>query len=333
MKDQSRARKAPAARIIALLLLCLIGVAASLMFGVRTIDASAVFDALAGKEESVDQAAAAARIPRTVLGLIIGAALALSGTSLQAVTRNPLADPGIFGILSGASLAVVVMLAWGDISDPLITMFVAMIGAGVAALGVFFLGSVGGSSPIKLALAGAVIAAASSSISAAILLPRVDVMDNFRFWQIGGIGGADWHRLMLAAPLLIIGALLVASQIPGLNALALGDVVATNLGQSPARVRLISFIGAVVLCGTSVALAGPIAFVGLVVPHLARAFVGLDYRVLIPASALCGACLLVLADTAGRVIARPEEISVGIIMPIIGAPVLLWLVSAGRKIK
>ncbi|MDN6461491.1 MAG: iron ABC transporter permease, partial [Corynebacterium flavescens] len=260
--------------------------------------------------------------------LFVGAALALAGTTFQAMTRNPLADPGIFGVLSGASLAVVVGIAFFGLSRPVPTMIAAIVGSFAAAVFVYFVGSLGrgGATPLKLALAGAATAAACSSLVSAVLLPRADVMDEFRFWQIGSVGGAQWDLIGMAAPLLVLGTLIVLACSTGLNALALGDDVATGLGINVLRTRVLSAVGAVILCGTATALAGPIAFVGLIVPHVMRLLLGTDHRWLLPATALAGALLLVSADTLGRVVARPSEVAVGILTPLIGAPLFIWIV-------
>ncbi|ANE03338.1 FecCD family ABC transporter permease [Corynebacterium crudilactis] len=310
-----------------LMLLVLVCVC-SVKFGVRSISTHDAIQALLGHADTTEQAAALKRIPRTVLGLIIGAALAVAGTTMQAVTRNPLADPGIFGVLSGASLAVVIGMSFFGMSAAVPTMIVAVLGAAAAAVFVYSVGSLGrgGATPLKLALAGAATTAALSSLVSAVLLPRIDVMDKFRFWQIGGVGGAEWEHMMLAVPFLATGFLLCLLMSTGLNALALGDDVATSLGEHVPRTRIVASIGAVILCGVATALAGPIAFVGLVVPHLTRLVVGTDHRWLVPSSALAGAVLIVAADTCGRVLTRPSEIAVGIIMPIIGAPLFIWII-------
>lgn len=314
--------------LVGLLIALAIACVASVMFGVRSISVEDAIAAIGGATETADQAAAAARMPRTVLALAVGAALAMSGTTLQGVTRNPLADPGIFGVLSGASLAVVTGIAFFGLSRPIPTMIAAMFGSLAAAVFVYFVGSLGrgGATPLKLALSGAATAAASSSLVSAILLPRADVMDQFRFWQIGSVGGAQWHEIVLALPLLALGLLVVLGCAPGLNALALGDDVATGLGIKVMTTRLVATLGAVMLCGTATALAGPIAFVGLIVPHLIRLLCGTDHRWLMPLTGLAGALLLTVADTVGRVVTRPSELAVGILVPLIGAPMFIWIV-------
>lgn len=313
-----------AASAAVLALLCI----ASVAFGARDVSIDDILAALGGRTDTVGQAAVVARIPRTVLAMLVGAALALAGTTMQAVTRNPLADPGILGVSGGAALAVVVGIAFFGLANPFSYLVVAIAGAAAAAVFVYAVGSLGrgGATPLKLALAGAASSAAFMSLVSAVLLPRVDVMDTFRFWQVGGVGGATWERITMVAPVLAAGALVCVLFARGMNSLALGDDLAAGLGENVVRTRLVSSAGAVVLCGAATAVAGPIGFVGLVVPHMCRLLVGPDHRWLLPFSAITGAGLLVAADVIGRVVARPEEIQVGIVTAIIGAPVFIWIV-------
>lgn len=314
---------------LAVALLVLAGLCmASVAFGVRAVSIDDIVAGVEGNVDSVGAAAVLTRLPRTVLAILVGAALALAGTAMQAVTRNPLADPGILGVSGGAALAVVICLALFGVQGPYALMGAAILGAAAAAVFVYAIGSLGrgGATPLKLALAGAASAAAFASLVSAILLPRVDLMEPFRFWQIGGVGGATWDRIVVVAPALALGALVCVVCARGMNSLALGDDLATGLGERVLRTRLIASAGAVILCGAATAVAGPIAFVGLVVPHLCRLLVGTDHRWLLPFSAVVGASLLVAADVVGRVIARPEEIEVGIITALIGAPVFIWIV-------
>jgi iron complex transport system permease protein len=303
-------------------------VIASVAFGNRILTVDELVAGLGGSTDGVGPAAVVARLPRTMLAILVGAALALAGTTFQAVTRNPLADPGILGVTAGASLAVVAGMAFLGISSPYPVMGLAILGAAGAAVFVYAVGSLGrgGATPLKLALAGAASTAAFMSLVSAILLPRVDVMTTFRFWQIGGVGGATWDRIGLALPVLALGALLVLLSARGMNSLALGDDLAAGLGENVARTRLVSALGAVILCGAATAIAGPIAFVGRVVPHVCRLLIGTDHRWLLPASALAGSALLVAADVVGRVIARPTEVEVSIVTALLGAPLFIAIV-------
>ena len=305
-----------------------LAVLASVAFGARVVGWSDVVNGLGGASDTIGEAAVSKRIPRTLLALLVGASLGLAGAVMQGVTRNPLADPGILGVTTGASLAVVTGIAFFGLASPSSYIWVAIAGAALAAGFVYAIGSLGrgGATPLKLALAGAATSAAFSSLVSAILLPRVDVMDTFRFWQIGGVGGASYAKMTQVLPFLVVGALLCLATARGLNSLALGDDVAAGLGENVTVTRLLAAVGAVTLCGAATAVAGPIGFVGLVVPHLCRLLIGIDHRWLLPMSALLGAVLLTAADVVGRVIARPEEIDVGIITAFLGAPVFIYIV-------
>jgi iron complex transport system permease protein len=301
---------------------------ASVAFGTRAVGWHDIVAALTGPPEGIAQAAVEKRIPRTLLAMLVGASLGLSGAVMQGVTRNPLADPGILGVTTGASLCVVTGIAFFGMSSPTSFIWVAIAGAAVSAVFVYAVGSLGrgGATPLKLALAGAAISAAFSSLISAILLPRVEILTTFRFWQIGGVGGASWSKITQVLPFLLVGAVICLAAARGLNSLALGDDVAAGLGERVARTRLLGALGAVLLCGAATAVAGPIAFVGLVVPHVCRLLVGIDHRWLLPFSMLVGAALLTGADVVGRMVARPAEVDVGIITALIGGPVFIYIV-------
>lgn len=307
-------------------------VALSVTLGVRDVSWADLRAALGGLDENVSQAAVHKRIPRTLLAVLVGAALGLAGAVMQGVTRNPLADPGILGVTSGASLAVVSGIAFFGLSSPTGYIWVAIVGAAASAVLVYVVGSLGrgGATPLKLALAGAATTAAFSSLISAILLPRIAVMDSFRFWQIGGVGGASTSRILTVLPFLVVGTLVCLAVGRGLNALALGDDLAAGLGERVALTRAAAATGAVLLCGAATAVAGPIGFVGLVVPHACRLVVGTDHRWLLPFSMVVGAALLTAADLLGRLVARPEEVDVGIITALVGAPVFIAIVRRMR---
>lgn len=306
--------------------------AASVALGTRLVGWDELVGGMRGETAGIGEAAVATRVPRTVLALLVGAALGVAGAVMQGVTRNPLADPGILGVTSGAALFVVTGIAFFGLSSPGGYVWVAITGAGASAVFVYIVGSLGrgGATPLKLALAGAATSAAFTSLVSAILLPRIDVMNVFRFWQIGGVGGASYAEISRVLPFLAVGALLSLASARGLNALALGDDLAAGLGERVWLTRLTAALGAIVLCGAATAVAGPIGFVGLVVPHLCRLLVGLDHRWLLPLSALVGAVLLTAADVVGRVVARPAEVDVGIVTALVGAPVFLVLVRRLR---
>jgi iron complex transport system permease protein len=309
-------------------LLCLL----SLTIGSRNVAWDDVVAALSGRDDTISQASVVLRIPRTLLALLSGAALGLAGTVMQGVTRNPLADPGILGVNTGAALAVVIGVAWFNMSSAQAFVWVAVAGAGCAAALVYTISSMGrgGATPLKLALTGAASSMAFSSLVTAVVLPRNDIAGGIRSWQIGGVGGADFERIVAVLPFLALGLVISLVSAKKLNALALGDDLAAGLGERVALVRVVAMTGAILLCGATTAACGPIGFVGLVVPHLCRLLIGHDYRWLLPLSALGGASLLILADIVGRIAARPAELDVGIVTALVGAPFFIWVVRQQR---
>ncbi|WMY78103.1 iron ABC transporter permease [Citricoccus sp. I39-566] len=316
-----------------LVLLC----AASVAIGSRTVGVPAILEALGSLGEpaaGLDQAAVVKRIPRTVLALAVGAALGVAGAVMQGVTRNPLADPGILGITMGASLAVVVGMAWFGLFAAHQMIWMAILGAAVTAVLVYAIASAGrsGASPLKLALAGAALTAVATSFITAVALPRGDISANIRSWQIGGVGGAAWDAIALVAPFLGAGLLLALVSARSLNSLGLGDDLAAGLGERVLLARGLAALSSVLLAGAATAVAGPIGFVGLVVPHACRLLAGPDHRWLLPYSAVAGAGLLLASDVLGRIIARPSEIDVGILTALIGAPFFIHIVRQ-RKVR
>ncbi|MET0173192.1 MAG: iron ABC transporter permease [Agrobacterium vaccinii] len=311
-----------------LALLCILSVA----IGTRDVAWVDIAAALGGRAENIGQAAVAVRIPRTVLALAAGAALGLAGAVMQGVTRNPLADPGIMGVNMGASLAVVIGVAWFNIASANAFIWAAILGAGCAAVFVYTIGSLGrgGATPLKLALAGAATSVAFSSLVIAVVLPRNDIAGGIRSWQIGGVGGATFDRISPVLPFLAVGFVISMLSARKLNSLALGDELAAGLGERVAIARAFSALGAILLCGATTAVCGPIGFLGLVVPHICRLLVGVDHRWLLPFSALCGASLLLAADIIGRIVSRPAELDVGIVTALIGAPFFIWIVRRQR---
>lgn len=268
------------------------------------------------------------RLPRTIIGLGVGAALGLSGAVLQGATRNPLADPSILGIHSGAAVCVVLGVAVFGITQLSLYVWLAFIGAGVAMLVVYAVASLGreGATPIKLALAGAAMTAAMQSVTSAILLTSPRTLDEIRFWQVGSLAGRDMEIFVQVGPFLAIGIVLALASGRMLDGLSMGEDVARALGQNVGRSRAIAGLAAVILAGAATAAAGPIAFVGLTVPHTARAVTGPNYRWILPYSMLLAPILLLSADVIGRVIAPPGEVQVGIVTAFLGAPVFIALV-------
>jgi len=324
----ARAARARAAWLLIAAVVLLALMVASVAVGSRAVGWSDIVAALGGQSDTLETAAVTKRVPRTLLAAITGAALAVAGVVMQGVTRNPLADPGILGVNMGASLAVLVGIVWLRLVSPDQFIWVAIVGAGVSAVFVYAVGSLGrgGATPLKLALAGAAVSAALASFITAVLLPRADIAGNFQSWQIGGVGGASYDALRQVGPFLAVGAAISMLSAKGLNSLALGDELAAGLGERVAVARAMGSLGAVLLCGAATAVTGPISFVGLVVPHACRLVAGVDHRWLLPLSALVGAGLLTGSDVLGRIVARPEEIDVGIVTALIGAPFFIYLV-------
>ena len=334
-----RVARSPRVIVVAIggVVLVVIAVAASLAFGSRAVALGEIAEGLGAwlrgdVAERIGAIAVAERIPRTVLSIVAGAALAVSGAVMQAVTRNPIADPGILGVNTGAALFVVCGIAFLGATTTFDYLGLALVGGALAAVIVYVVGSIGpgGATPIKLALAGAAMTAALSSLVSAVLLPRLAAMNDFRFWQVGGTGGADWEAMAVVAPLLIVAAVVATVCSGGLNALGLGDDVARALGVRVGLTRAVAASAGVVLCAAVTAIAGPIAFVGLMIPHAVRLVVGPDQRAILPLSALGGAALLALADTLGRVIGSPGEVEAGIVTAFLGAPVLVVIARRTR---
>jgi iron complex transport system permease protein len=267
-------------------------------------------------------------VPRTVIGLGVGAALGLAGAVMQGVTRNPLADPGILGIEAGASLAVVVAIHSFGVGSLTGYIWFAFAGAAVASVVVYVLGSMGrgGATPVKLALAGAAMAAMLGSLTSAILLLDMATLDQYRFWVVGSLAGRDGTIVAQVLPFLLLGAVVALGSARSLNTLALGDDMARSLGQRVQVARAVCAVAVVVLTGAAVAAAGPIGFIGLTIPHVARAICGPDYRWVLPWSLVLGPSLLLTADIIGRIVARPGELQVGIVTAVIGAPFFIALV-------
>ena len=306
-----------------------LGTVLSISFGSKSIAFSDISAYFAGTlSDEFIAAVIAARIPRTVFGILAGAALSVSGALMQAITRNPIADPSILGVNTGASLMVVIGIAYLNITSGLKLIGLSFTGALLTALFVYAVASVGygGASSIKLALAGAAVSTALAALVNTIMLPDSQVMKQFRFWQVGSVGGATWEDVKMLVPFAAVGIALSLICASPLNALSLGDEMAISLGVKVGRVRLFSALLGVLLCASVTALAGPIGFVGLMLPHVIRQIFDNDFRIIIPMSAIGGAGLLTFSDCLGRVLGRPGELEVGIITAILGAPVFIWIV-------
>lgn len=330
--DTPRPARRSGARWLKLLLAFLVlavACLASLAVGARPIPAATLIDALTQFDPANgDHAVVLSRVPRTVIALLAGAALGLAGAAMQGVARNPLADPGILGVNSGAALAVVTGIFVFGVTDFTGYIWFAFAGATAAAVLVYAIASLGrdGATPVKLALAGAALSAGMVSLLNAVLVSSQETFDTFRFWQVGSVAGRGWDVIVPVLPFLAFGLLLTLLTGKVLNSLSLGDDIARGLGQNVAVARALTALGVVVLCGAATAAAGPIGFVGLVIPHVVRAFTGPDYRWILPFSMVLAPVLLLVADIIGRVILPPGEVQVGIVTAIVGAPVFIWLV-------
>jgi iron complex transport system permease protein len=315
------------------LILLVVCVITSLAFGSRLVRLHDIIDGLFHPNiDSYGASIVRKRFSRTVFGLFCGAALGVSGALMQAVTRNPIADPSILGVNTGASLFVVCGIAFLNISTANQYIWLALAGAAITTIFVFGIGSMGrgGATPIKLLLAGAATSAALSSLVSAIMVPRSYVMDQFRFWSVGSVGSATWDAVATFTPFLIIGILVGIISGPALNALALGDELATGLGIRTGTLRFIAAFAGVILCGATTALAGPIGFIGLISTHVIRLILGPDLRFVIPMSALSGAIILTISDVIGRLVGSPGELEVGVVTAFIGAPILIILAMKSK---
>ena len=310
--------------VLALLAVC----AASVLLGSRTINTAAL--AQTDLTVILDM-----RVPRTVLGLLAGAALAVSGTLLQGVARNPLADPGIMGINAGAAVAVVTGILVLGRQATGASVWLAFLGAGAATALVYTIASFGreGATPVKLALAGVVVTAVSSSITSAIVLADADALDELRVWQVGALAGRYWPVVWQVGPYILVGLVAAMFLARSLNLLALGDALAISLGLRVRRYRVITFAIVAVLCGAATAACGPIAFLGLMVPHLVRLITGPDYRWILAYSLVLGPLVLLLCDVVGRLISAPGELPVGVVLGVVGAPVFIAIVRLRRGVE
>lgn len=314
---------------IALLVVCLAG---SVRFGaaqIGTMDVVSSFTDYDGSEE--DLIIRTLRVPRAIIAALVGASLGIAGAIVQGLTRNPLAEPGILGINAGAALAVVGAIFFLGASSLGVYALFAFAGAGISAVVVYVLGTFGGGGPARLVITGAAMEAMLASLTVGVLILNERNLDEIRFWLAGSVAGRDLSLLAQVAPYIGIGMLLALALGRQLTTLSLGDDVAAGLGQRTGLVKLTAAGSVVLLAGSSVAVAGPIVFVGLVVPHIARFLCGVDYRWVLPYSALAGAILLVAADIAARVALRPEELPVGVMTAVIGAPFFIYLVRRGVK--
>lgn len=316
---------------------CLLVAIAGVMFlllvsvavGSKNIPLSVVFEALGHNTGRGDAYVIwDLRIPRTIVGLAVGIALGVAGALIQALTRNPLADPGILGVNAGASFFVALGVAVFGVSSISGYVWFAFIGALVVTVAVYIIGSAGrgGADPVQLTLAGVALGAVLGGIVTAMVLLDPQAFDQMRNWNAGSLVGRDWDILLPVLPFLVVGVLLAVVAAPALNAIALGDDLAKSLGANITRTRIIVIVAVTLLAGGATAIAGPIGFVGLMVPHVARWIVGPDQRWIIAYTIVLAPALVLAADILGRIVIRPGEFPVGIVTAFIGAPVLIVLV-------
>nr|WP_243653564.1 iron chelate uptake ABC transporter family permease subunit [Pseudonocardia endophytica] len=321
--------------LLALFGALVLAVLASIAIGTKVIPIGEVWGALTsptGTENDI--VVQSLRIPRTILGALVGMALGLAGALVQGFTRNPLGDPGLLGVNAGAAFFVVLGIFVFGITSLFGYVWFAFAGALVASVIVFSIGSRGraGATPVTLALAGAAVSFLLGALTSSVVLSDSDTLDAYRFWNVGALAGRDASVAGQVVWFIVIGAVLALALAPALNALSLGEDVARSLGHSVARTRFLGILAITLLAGAATAACGPILFVGLVVPHVVRAFTGPDHRWLLPASALAGAVLLLAADVLGRVLARPGELQVGVVVALLGAPFFIALVRR-RKLS
>ena len=324
--------RSPATRAVGLLaLLAALGVAtiASLAIGARSIPPLEVLQILLGNDTGQGAVVVTQlRVPRTLIAIVAGAALGVAGALIQAVTRNPLADPGILGVNAGAAFALAIGTGLLGVSGALGTLTLAYLGAFAASLLVYAIGSLGrgGASPVRLILAGVALGAVLAGITSAIVLTDREKFAGMTAWESGSLLDRDAGLVWPAAPFVLLGLGIALAIGSSLNAIALGDDLASALGANVLRTRILAVAAVMLLAGTATALAGPISFVGLMVPHAVRWIVGPDQRWIIGYSVIAAPTLLLLADVLGRVVIAPGELPAGIVTALVGAPVLIFLV-------
>ena len=322
------AARASLARAVPVMLVILAAACvASVLIGSTTVSWGALLDA-----DSPGHAVAVARWGRTVAAVVVGGALGLAGACLQGLTRNPLADPGLLGINAGAAFAMIVAIAFLGVSELSAFVWFALAGAAITGLLVQLIASRvrGGATPLTLVITGAAVTAALTSLVSAILLIDRQTLEAFRFWSVGTVGGRSVDEVLTVLPILVVGACLAFLSARVLDSLALGDDLSRGLGGHPGRDRTVVWAAVVLLSGGATALAGPIVFVGLVIPHLARTIVGPSYTKVLPLSVGYGAVLTVVSDTIGRVLVPPTEVQVGVMTAVVGAPIFVLLARRSR---
>ncbi|QMV45112.1 iron ABC transporter permease [Cohnella cholangitidis] len=309
-------------------MLVALSLCASIAFGKQSIPLTTVFHSLFSfdglREHLIVQTV---RLPRALIAMSVGACLAMAGSIMQAVTRNALAGPELFGINQGAAFLIVIHLYLMGTVNPSDSILYAYIGAGVAGILIYGLGTMGASglTPLKLILAGSTMNLLLGALTQGILVFDEQSLDTMRFWLAGSLTGRSSALFYQVVPFMIAGLIGALALSRPINLLSLGEETAQGLGLRTNWVKAAALVAVILLAGSSVAIAGPIGFVGLAVPHIARYLVGVDYRWVLPYSAVLGALLLLLADIAARFIIPAQEVSAGIITALMGAPFLIYL--------
>ncbi|MED0873137.1 iron ABC transporter permease [Bacillus mobilis] len=322
---------------MSLTILCLIGsIFLAIAFGAKDIHLQTVWAAVFDYNPKVTQHQIIyeLRLPRVIGAAVVGAAFAVAGAVMQGVTRNPLADAGVLGINAGAMFVVALSFAFFPHMPYSYLMIVSFIGAVLSTVLIFIIGSAtsGGLTPMRLTIAGAVMAALLHSLSSGVAI-YYDLSQDLAFWYAGGVAGVKWEHLELLVPIILITILFATVIGRSISLISMGDDVATNLGVKTNRTRILGMIIVVILAGVSVSAVGSIGFVGLVIPHIARKLVGVNYRLIIPMSALLGAMLLVLADLGARTVNPPKELAIGIMVALVGVPFFLYIArKVGREL-
>ncbi|PZG13360.1 iron ABC transporter permease [Micromonospora craterilacus] len=305
----------------------------SIAVGAKPVPLSEVWSALLDRDAAEYAVVRQMRLPRTLLGLLAGTALGVAGAAMQALTRNPLADPGLLGINAGAAAAIATAAALFGVGGGTGQVWFALLGAATVTVGVYAVGGGRSATPARLALAGAALNAALYSYVSAVMLLDSAGLERLRFWTVGSLASADTDTVRQVLPFIAVGLLVALAAARPLNALALGEDAARALGARPALIRAMVIAAITLLCGAATAACGPIVFVGLLVPHLVRALTGPDLRWLLPYSALLAPVLLLGSDVLGRVLGRPGELQVGIVTAVLGGPLFLWLVTRTRTAR
>ncbi|MBG9582066.1 ferrichrome ABC transporter permease [Bacillus thuringiensis] len=322
---------------MSLTIICLIGsIFLAVAFGAKDIQLQTVWTAVIDYNPKLTkhQIIYELRLPRVIGAAVVGAAFAVAGAVMQGVTRNPLADAGVLGINAGAMFVVALSFAFFPHMPYSYLMIVSFIGAVLSTILIFIIGSAtsGGLTPMRLTIAGAVMAALLHSLSSGIAI-YYDLSQDLAFWYAGGVAGVKWEHLKFLVPIILITIVFATVLGRSISLISMGDDVATNLGVKTNRTRILGMIIVVILAGVSVSAVGSIGFVGLVIPHIARKLVGVNYRLIIPMSAFLGAMLLVLADLGARTVNPPKELAIGIMVALVGVPFFLYIArKVGREL-